>query len=279
MKVKASEMEKLFGLSPNGIKLYEKQGIISPERLHNDYRLYGERELMSMGYAIQLRRFGFSMQETSHLMTQEDFEGQEEAFLQRADELEREIDTLIRMRKTLLASANEGRYARGLLGRLEVKNSPAAYFLGLRREEQWLSKDAITQSRAWIEAYSPHTFSAILLDGPYFIEEKAYTAPPQYGLYVPGAVALELGFLPSRLVTYLVPKPCLTTAFITRYESPRYEKEIQMVKDYAQKEGLSLQGGGIITITKCIRDEEGLLCLCLMRVPLLAEEDAFGTIR
>ena len=41
MKVKASGMERMFGMSPNGIRLYEKQGVIRPQREESGYRTYG----------------------------------------------------------------------------------------------------------------------------------------------------------------------------------------------------------------------------------------------
>ena len=48
MKVKASGMERMFGMSPNGIRLYEKQGVIRPQREESGYRTYGVTELLAM---------------------------------------------------------------------------------------------------------------------------------------------------------------------------------------------------------------------------------------
>ena len=48
MRIKASGMERMFGMSPNGIRLYEKQGVIRPQREESGYRTYGATELTMM---------------------------------------------------------------------------------------------------------------------------------------------------------------------------------------------------------------------------------------
>ena len=68
MKVKASGMERMFGMSPNGIRLYEKQGVIRPQREESGYRTYGATELMAMGFGVQCRSSGFTLPQTAALM-------------------------------------------------------------------------------------------------------------------------------------------------------------------------------------------------------------------
>lgn len=69
MKIKATDMEKIFGLSPNGIRLYEKYGILRVARMAGSrYRLYDPEALQAMGCGVQLRRYGFSMGETARLL-------------------------------------------------------------------------------------------------------------------------------------------------------------------------------------------------------------------
>ena len=64
MKLRNADIESMFGLSTNGVKLYEKQNIIRPMRQPgNQYRVYGFDDMQTMGYAAQYRRFGFSLQE------------------------------------------------------------------------------------------------------------------------------------------------------------------------------------------------------------------------
>ena len=78
-------MERMFHLSANGVRLYEKHGIIHPERCEdNGYRVFDEEDRRAMGCGIQLRRFGFSMQETARLLGGADEQEQLAAMERRA---------------------------------------------------------------------------------------------------------------------------------------------------------------------------------------------------
>ena len=56
MRIKATQMERIFGMSQNGIRLYEKNGILRLERREgSSYRLYGPEEMLAMGSGVQLR--------------------------------------------------------------------------------------------------------------------------------------------------------------------------------------------------------------------------------
>ena len=77
MRIKATQMERIFGMSQNGIRLYEKNGILRLERrAGSSYRLYGPEEMLAMGSGVQMRRYGFSMQETGRLLGETDEDGQ-----------------------------------------------------------------------------------------------------------------------------------------------------------------------------------------------------------
>ena len=98
MKVKASGMERMFGMSPNGIRLYEKQGVIRPQREESGYRTYGVTELLAMGFGVQYRRYGFTLPQTASLMDGGDAAEQLSALRARTDEMELEIERMMRER-------------------------------------------------------------------------------------------------------------------------------------------------------------------------------------
>ena len=287
MKIRLNDMKKLFGLSVNGVKLYESQGIISPARKQeNGYRLFGVNEMQVMGYAAQLRRFGFSMQETSSMLHEPGGSSRlSEAMEERERRIEGEIDALLLMRRTLRDWLHLQQETRRLQDTCEAGQSPAMHFLGMRRGESWLSRDSIEQSREWIRAYSPHSFSAILLDGPYFQREEERRQgtdplpPPQSGMAVPARAALTLVMRLSSCVTYILPKPCLCTAFRIQYDAPDFSGIICRVRSYADQHNLRLQGGGFALITECTREDNRVLCLGMLWVPLLEEENQYGILR
>ena len=279
MKRRNADIESMFGLSTNGVKLYEKQNIIHPTRQSgNQYRVYGFDDLQALGYASQFRRCGFSMQETADLINEKSEMEHLDALSQQADLLEEEIEALRRKRKTLLENARLGKAALSLTDRCRMGRSPSLYFLGLRRGEEYLTPQSPEKMGVWMTAYSPHTLSAILFDGPYLIQPD-YDRAPQYGVAVPAAAALELGPRLSPEVTLTHPKPCVETAFQIDYDKPGFSSVLERVRLFAAENSLLLQGGGIALITSCLRRNGRLRCTCLFWAPLRESESQYGVLR
>lgn len=279
MKLRNADIESMFGLSTNGVKLYEKQNIIRPMRQPgNQYRVYGFDDMQTLGYAAQYRRFGFSLQAAANLINEGSEEGQLDALLQRAESIENEIESLRRMRKTLSENIRLGKEALSLTNTCRMGRSPSLYFLGLRRDDEYLAPQSREEMGLWMTAYSPHTLSAILFDGPYLIQPD-YDRAPQYGVAVPAAAALELGPRLSPEVTLTHPKPCIETAFQINYDQPVFSSVLERVRLFAAENSLSLQGGGIALITSCLRHNGRLRCTCLFWAPLCESESQYGVLR
>ena len=165
MKIGAGEMERMFHMSANGVRLYERHGIIHPERCEeNGYRIFDEGDKRAMGCGIQLRRCGFSMQETARLLGGADEQEQLAAMEQRASELEAEIERLRRVRAGMLRETARARRAQALLERCALEEKPAMYLLSCRRGEEGVGSPE--QLGEWMECYAPHLCAAALLDGP-----------------------------------------------------------------------------------------------------------------
>ena len=101
MKLKGAELEQLFGLSTNAVKYYEKNGILAPQRNpDNHYRVYSEEDMQLLGSSLQLRHFGFSVEEVS-AMFQSDLQTQNMAYQRKAQELTDELERLSMIRDEL----------------------------------------------------------------------------------------------------------------------------------------------------------------------------------
>ncbi len=68
---KISEFSKRTGLSIKAIRLYEKKGILTPEKItpKNNYRFYGEQSLLKATQLIFYKRLGFTLTEIKDLLT------------------------------------------------------------------------------------------------------------------------------------------------------------------------------------------------------------------
>lgn len=277
MKIKASEMERMFGLSPNGVRLYEKQGIIRPRRDGGGgYRVYGPEEAEAMGFGMQYRRYGFTMPQTATLM--DDGQAQLCAMRERVDGMEAEIDRLMRVRKSLKTHVRRIELAQALMNRCEEAVKPAMYFLAARRGEKFVCARAHDMVGAWIERYAPHLSSAALLDGPFFARQGCEREPLR-GVAVDAEVALELGLLPSEYQTYLPPKRCVVTGVRAEGEEADLKPVIARVRGYAQERGIDLHDGGMIRWVQCVREGERLALTGLLFVPLREDEASAGIMK
>ena len=275
MKIGAGEMERMFHMSANGVRLYEKHGIIHPERCEdNGYRVFDEEDKCAMGSGIQLRRFGFSMPETARLLGGADEQEQLAAMERRASELEKEIEHLRRVRSGLLIAAARAQQAQALLEGCALEEKPAMYFLACRRGEQSVGSPG--QLGEWMERYAPHLSDAALLDGPYFLHGD-YNREPLSGVAVDAEVALALGLHQNEQVVYLPPKLCVVTA--VRFGRRReIGAATERIRRYAREKGLSLFGCGLLRVAQCVREDSGLVATAIIWAPLRQDERVFGSM-
>lgn len=279
MKIKASDMERMFSMSPNGIRLYEKHGIIAPQRGGSSgYRTYGEDEMQAMSFGVQYRRYGFSMSESAELLGGMDEEAQLSAMRRRADELEMEIDRMMLVRKSLKNNVARAVRAQELANRCEVEVKPAMYFLATRRGDTCLSEDTHGQVGEWVERYAPHISAAMALDGVYFTQQ-GFEREPLSGVAVDAEVALDLGLLSSERLTYMSPKRCVVTGVEMTGSRLELAPVIGRVRAYAEENGIELHGGGMIRWVQCVRRSDVLVTRGLLWVPLREEEARTGVMR
>ena len=278
MKIKATDMEKIFGLSPNGIRLYEKYGILQVARKAGSrYRLYDPEALQAMGCGVQLRRYGFSMSETARLLGAAEDEEQLHALEARGRAIDQEIEGLAQARKSLMIQTQRIRQARQLLNRCAMEEKPAMYFLGVLRALEPIGPETGEILGQWIKHYAPHLSSAVLLDGPYLTQER-YDRPPLQGVALDAEMALALGLHAGRQLVYLPPKPCVVTAL--RFSpgddlAPHFAR----VRRYARDNHLTLYAGGLLRQVQCAFREGKCIHTALLYAPLAGDEDRFGQMR
>lgn len=278
MGIKATEMERIFGMSQNGIRLYEKNGILHVERkADSGYRVYGAEEMLAMGCGVQLRRYGFSMQETGELLGGMDEGEQLRALEAREEALAEEIERMLRVRKSLHTQTRRIRQAERLMDACALEEKPAMYFLGTMRDGRPVDEHMVTTLSRWVDAYAPHLSAAMLLDGPYLTRED-YREPPLQGVAVDADVALELGLHADRQMQYLPPKPCVVTA-VRVAAGDSLEPTFARVRNYARENGYRLYAGALIRQVQCARRNGRNAQTGLLYAPLAGDERQYGVVR
>lgn len=86
---KTGTVSRLFGLSDEGLRMYERYGVLNPEKdTANGYRNYTVMDMVTLLYSRMYRQCGFTLAETSHLINEAQIPEIEEALEQKAEELE-----------------------------------------------------------------------------------------------------------------------------------------------------------------------------------------------
>lgn len=269
-------MEKMFNLSANGIKLYEKSGILKPRRCEQGhYRQYDQNEMQAMGCALQYRGYGFSIQDTAQLLNEMNDAQKMQTLSDQADRLESQIDHLIMVRKSLKEHTRRAEHAFELLDSCVVEEKPAMYFLCSQRGSDFSNNAAPEMTGDWIARYAPHLSAASLLDGPYFTD-ATYNKPPQLGVAVDAHVAISLGLSTSKYVTYLPPMRCVVTAICSPSRTPDIEPTRARVMAYAKANGLTLHAGGFSRLVLCERSGRDMMTLGLLWAPIEHDKSNLG---
>jgi len=92
MKFSISQISRLTGLSPSGIRFYERTGVISPLRSpHGKYRDFSMQELQLLLNCKQYRDCGFSMKESLELLNNSTVQDVKEQLTLQCEKLEQMV--------------------------------------------------------------------------------------------------------------------------------------------------------------------------------------------
>ncbi len=140
MNFRIGTIARLLGMSPEGVRLYEREGILRPRRGEGDgaYRTYQHLDLTALLRARGYHNLGFSTSETADLLNAADPGEVTEQYALREKSLEREI----RWKELLLQNLRETRTligeARASLGEVRPGVRPALYRFPFIRDGEFL---------------------------------------------------------------------------------------------------------------------------------------------
>ena len=100
------EAESRTGLDRATIRYYEREGLLSPRRMENGYRDYGEQEMTALLRIKLLRELGISLEDIRSL--QQGTLALPQTLAVRIEQLEREISASTQAKETCRAIREEG---------------------------------------------------------------------------------------------------------------------------------------------------------------------------
>lgn len=243
MKYKIGTVAKLLGVSPEALRLYERNGILKSYKkdAENGYRYYSRLDITALMRARAYHQYGFSMRETEALINSDDVTYVHQEYNSRAEALEAEI-----LQKTRILD-----YLRRMSGLLDLlpselwtirrETSPGLYRLEfMKGEELILNSEQLKLFPQWV-GLAPFAFPAqrVSWQGLSQGRDESFSA---LGVLEQDAKTLEM---PAALCcgSYHPPTDCLYTVIeVSSEENPSAVQYLSHLVDYVNSHGITVTG-------------------------------------
>lgn len=240
MKYQIGQVAKLLDISAQGLRLYEKEGIIQPEREESGYRSYNRLDITSLLRARSYQKYGFSLQQVKELINTNDLQylynqyDKHEEILEKSILIQQLELNRLNYTKELLKSFPES------LFKISYETRPALYrFEYMCDDELIIDSSLYPVLQKWI-SYAPLSFSSVRNDWDKLMK--------QCDVYYSGIAIREDDFKkiddPELLnhVTYYEPIECLCTIIQTDNEINNSFDYLSHVLDYINENNLEVIG-------------------------------------
>ena len=160
------DYSKGMDLSPEGLRYYERKGIIHPQRdPDSGYRYYGFSDTLAISTCRKMRSWGYTLDEASDLLKDQSFEEQKRSLKEHERSLEKELER----QKLILERLKESETViSDSLDHLEIPQEtviPDLFFLPTRIEEETIrNSDLLKQINSW-NRLQPFPSVVLLNDG------------------------------------------------------------------------------------------------------------------
>jgi len=254
MEYKIGDVSKLLGITPEAIRYYEDQGIITPKKSETTgYRYYNVWDIHILIHARSYRQYGFSLSETAELLNKSD----NAEILKRLSRQEEEIEArllenikLLRLLRDKKANIQE---SEDFLGEYRIEMRPEMYRFDNEKDYK-LFEDAKVMGlmKDWIN-HVPFVYPSGL-----FRRESIEGGRDEYtfGLGLESKYAEALGITASKQVQFYPPKLCVYTCFGSHSKASLSTYKLEPALNYMTEHGLLLSGD-VLSRVVLMRRENG----------------------
>lgn len=260
MRYRIGELADFFGMTKEGVRYLERQGVIRSERdAGNGYRYYPREEITRLKQIRRFQSLGFSLEEAQQMVCEVRREDILERLALKQKELEEKARQIERMQRQL---AHQQEVAARLLDphrdTIWLGERPELIFFsrvpdeasGATPEEREAIAQARAEEKAWILAAPPCTLGAMhyAADGS---DRRAL------GSIVRAESAREAGLRESERTVHLMPCPCVCGVVEGREKQP---PDLSPMMDYMRANGLVVTGDVYGVFWLNYRSEAGDRC-------------------
>ena len=229
---KIGELAKLYGISVDSIRYYEKIGLIHPQRLESGYRIYGIHDIWRLNVIRELRGLGFDMEQIHGYLATHTVN----TTLQFLAEEERFISSRLAELETLRQNVRE-----------RLTNIQAAQALPLNQIQlqHYPQRHCFATQEGYTDEYEMDVLMKNLLNLNkkhfYIIGNNQLGTRVAYGQKQPDKIQYKAAFILDTKGTEALPEgDYLSVSYSGQYSKTKYW--IQQLLDYAHKHNLEPQG-------------------------------------
>lgn len=157
MFYKIGQVAKIFGLSPNALRHYEKLGMIHPQvDPETNFRYYEPKDIVWLLLCKGFYSMGFSIKETVELAYHMDYQKALDCLSSRRDSLHQELEALTDCCQRMDRVCQNWESSRAMVGRCQVTFRPAYWKLDLfNGHDAFSSGESSRLVQQWLD-HMPH---------------------------------------------------------------------------------------------------------------------------
>lgn len=242
MKYKIGTVAKLLGVSPQALRLYERNGILVSDRGdgENGYRYYGRLDITALTRARAYHQYGFSMKETEALINTGDVQFIHQQYELRQEALEAEIRLKQQILNYLKSISQLLKELDSQLWTIRPAIRPGIYRLEFMQGDELILNSRQQEVFPQWTGLAPFAFPSqrnswkSLMEG----RDESFSA---LGILEEDAKALGM---PDCLAagSYYPPVPCLCTVVEVSEENASCVQYLSHLKDYIEKHRITVTG-------------------------------------
>lgn len=248
------ELAKVLGITSETIRYYERKKIINP--IHDEetgYRYYTTWDLHMIIRARCYLKFGFTIEEVAHLLSQEDIQEIDDILSKQEDILQQQLIYQMNLLKRLRLNRTLIRDSKKEDQQLCLKMSPAIYRINTQINYNLVSSKKHKAEIKKVCENVPFVFSTALFKQENIIDQIDEF---DFGIGIEEEFATFLNIKENDYITYHPSRLCLYMCISSRSSQYLSIKVLEPAFAYMKEHNLQLAGDIITQIVSMCKPEE-----------------------